>query len=227
MLVMSTVLAKRPPFRTVLGFGTLRDDQGRPMHKSLGNAIEFNEAAEKVGADVLRWIFCQHNPAANLNFGWKVADETKRRLLTLWNSYSFFVTYASIEQWKPTGDVAPPADRPLLDRWLLARLQQLIRRVRERLDDYDAMTASRSIEAFFDDLSNWYIRRSRARFWAPGSRADPAALATLHEALVTVAKLLAPFMPFLSEELYQNLVRGVDTGAPDSVHHCAFPEPDP
>ena len=225
MLVMSTVLENRPPFRTVLGHGTIRDEQGRPMHKSLGNSIAFDEAAERAGADVLRWIFSQHNPAANLNFGWKTADETKRRLLKLWDSYYFFVLYARPEGWRP-GDGAD-APRSQLDRWLQARLQALIRTVCGRLDDVDAMAASRAIEDFFDELSNWYIRRSRARFWSPGGRADPAALATLHEALVTLARLLAPFMPFLAEELYQNLVRSIDAAAPTSVHHTDYPAPDP
>ncbi len=227
MLVMSTILENTAPYRTVLGFGTLRDERGQPMHKSLGNAIDFNEAAERAGADVLRWIFCQHNPAANLNFGWRVAEDTKRRLLTLWNCYSFFVTYASIEDWRPGAADVPAPQRPLLDRWLLARVQRLIREVRAGLDAFDAMAASRSLEAFFDDLSTWYVRRSRARFWAPGGRADPAALATLHEALVTVARLMAPMLPFLSEELYQNLVRTTDPSAPESVHHCSYPETDP
>jgi isoleucyl-tRNA synthetase len=226
MLVMSAVLENTPPYLTVLGYGTLRGEDGQPMHKSLGNAIDFNEAAERSGADVMRWIFVQQNPAApGLNFGWKGAEDAKRRLLQLWNSYYFFVLYARPEGWVPgRADTPPAAERPLLDRWLLAELQALIARVRERLEDYDAMAAARAIETFFDDLSNWYIRRSRDRFWAPGSHPDPAALATLHEALVTLAKLLAPMLPFLAEELYQNLVRSVDASAPESVHHCAFPE---
>jgi isoleucyl-tRNA synthetase len=224
MLVMSTVLENRPPFRAVLGHGTIRDEKGQPMHKSLGNAIAFEEAAERAGADVLRWIFVQHNPASNVNFGWKTAEETKRRLLKLWDSYYFFVLYARPEGWLPGQGADAP--RSQLDRWLQARLQALISTVRERLDDIDAMTASRAIEDFFDELSNWYIRRSRARFWAPGGRADPAALATLHEALVTLARLMAPFMPFLAEELYQNLVRAVDGSAPESVHLVDYPSAD-
>jgi isoleucyl-tRNA synthetase len=221
---MSTVLENRPPFRAVLGFATLRDEKGQPMHKSLGNSIDFNEAADRAGADVMRWIFCQQNPAVNLNFGWKLTEETKRRLLKLWESYKFFVLYARPEAWRPDTGEPPPAARSELDRWLLSRLQTLIRTVRDRLDDLDAMNAARAIEDFFEELSNWYIRRSRTRFWAPGTKADPAALATLHTALVTVAKLIAPFLPFLAEELYQNLVREIDPRAPQSVHHCAFPE---
>jgi isoleucyl-tRNA synthetase len=226
LLVMSTVLENRAPFETVLGHGTVRGEDGRPMHKSSGNAIDFLDAAERAGADVMRWIFVLQNPAANVNFGWKAADETKRRLLKLWDSYKFFVLYAAPEQWTPGSAAPAPAERTELDRWLLSRLNTLVETVRDRLDDFDAMDASRAIEDFFDDLSNWYIRRSRARFWAPGSKADPAALATLHDALVCLTKLLAPFLPFLAEELFQNLVRSVEPDAPTSVHHCTFPEVD-
>jgi len=227
LLVMSTVLEYLPPFRTVLGHGTVRGEDGTAMHKSAGNSIDFNDAAERAGADVMRWIFCLQNPAANVNFGWKTTDETRRRLLKLWDSYKFFVLYAVAEQWRPDGsNVRPEHSRTELDRWLRSRLNTLVATVRERLDDFDAMNASRAVEGFFDDLSNWYIRRSRSRFWAPGSQADPAALTTLHEALVTVTRLLAPFMPFLAEELYQNLVRSIDTQAPTSVHHCEYPAVD-
>jgi isoleucyl-tRNA synthetase len=223
LLVMSTVMETRAPFRTVLGFGTLRDDKGQPMHKSLGNSIDFDDAADRVGADVMRWIFAMQNPAANLNFGWKLADETKRRLMKLWESYKFFVLYSSLEDWRPSA--SEHGARTELDRWLLSRLNTLTDTVRERLDDWDALDAARAIEDFFDDLSNWYIRRSRGRFQAPGERADAAAMATLYDALVTVTRLLAPFLPFLSEELYQNLVRSVDGAAPASVHLTDFPEP--
>ncbi|MDQ3809666.1 MAG: class I tRNA ligase family protein, partial [Chloroflexota bacterium] len=226
LLVMSTVLENRPPFKTVLGFGTLRGEDGRPMHKSWGNAIDFDEAANRAGADVMRWIFCLHNPAANLNFGWKLTDETRRRLLKLWESYKFFVLYASIEDWRPGATAPRLGARPELDRWLLSRLNTLVATVRERLDDWDAMTAARAVEDFFEDLSNWYIRRSRARFQAPGDRADPAALATLYEALVTLATVLAPFLPFLAEELFQNLVRRVGADAPESIHLMPYPQPD-
>jgi isoleucyl-tRNA synthetase len=226
LLVMSTALDYGMPFSNVLGFGTLRGEDAQPMHKSKGNAIDFNEAANRAGADVMRWIFAVQNPAANLNFGWRLTDDTRRKLLKLWDSYKFFVLYAAPEQWAPGSDAPPAAQRSELDRWLLSRLNTLVETVTSRLDDFDTMDASRAIEDFFDDLSNWYIRRSRARFWAPGANADPAALATLHDALVTLVRLLAPFMPFLSEELYQNLVRSVEPGAPESVHHNAFPSVD-
>jgi len=133
------------------------------MHKCRGNAIWFDDAANKIGADVMRWIFCLQNPTAHVNFGWKATDETRRRLLKLWDSYKFFVLYAVAEQWRPGDPKARPA-RTELDRWLMSRLNTLVATVRERLDDFDAMNASRAVEGFFDDLSNWYIRRSRARY---------------------------------------------------------------
>src|SRR5262249_41120529 len=145
-----------------------------------------------------------------VNFGWKAAEETRRKLRKLWDSYRFFVLYAAPEQWTPSASAPPVAQRSELDRWLLSRLNTLVEVVRQGLDDFDAMSASRAIEDFFDDLSNWYIRLSRARFWAPGNKADPAALSTLHDALVTLTYLLAPFVPFLAEELFQNLVRSVE-----------------
>ncbi|HEV7661995.1 MAG TPA: isoleucine--tRNA ligase [Chloroflexota bacterium] len=226
LLVMSTVLENKPPFKTVLGHGTVRGEDGKPMHKSAGNSIDFNEAAERAGADVMRWIFMLQNPAANVNFGWKTAEETKRRLLKLWDSYRFFVMYAQAENWAPTAEAPPVSQRSELDRWLMSRLNTLVETMRDRLDDFDAMDASRAVEDFFEDLSNWYIRRSRPRFWAPGGNADPAAMATLHDALTTLTTLLAPFMPFLAEEFFQNLVRSVDPDAPLSVHHLPFPEVD-
>src|SRR5690349_21732502 len=219
---MSTVLEDRPPFQVCLGHGTVRDEQGRPMHKSLGNSIDFLDAAENAGADVMRWIFCVQNPAANVNFGFRVADETKRRLRKLWDSYRFFTLYAD---WTPASAAPPVSERSELDRWLLSQVNTLVQTVRTALDDFDAMVASRAIEEFFDGLSNWYIRLSRQRFWAPGGKADPAAMATLHDALVTLTQLLAPFLPFLSEEIYQNLVRGAEPDAPVSVHHTAYPLP--
>jgi isoleucyl-tRNA synthetase len=226
LLVMSTVLENKPPFQTVLGHGTVRGEDGRPMHKSLGNAIDFLDAADTAGADVMRWIFCVQNPAANVNFGLRVADETRRRLRKLWDSYRFFTLYASAEEWTPSIAAPPVAERRELDRWLLSQLNTLVNTVRDALDDYDAMVAARAVEDFFDGLSNWYIRLSRQRFWAPGGTADPAAMATLHDALVTVTKLLAPFLPFLAEDMYQNLVRSVEPSSPVSVHHTAYPRVD-
>ena len=234
LLVMATVMENRPPFETILGYGTLFAEDGRPMHKSLGNMIEFNEAAENVGVDVMRWMFSQQRYESNMLFGYHTADETRRTfLLPLWNVYSFFVTYANLDKWKPVNSQQSTVNSDL-DRWVLARLQEVIAEVTVALDDYDVPRASRAVEPFIDDLSNWYLRRSRRRFWKSEDDDDKhAAYATLYEVLVALTKLLAPFMPFLTESMYQNLVRsaegplqGMDADAPESVHHCAFPKAD-
>ncbi|MCU0606301.1 MAG: isoleucine--tRNA ligase [Candidatus Edwardsbacteria bacterium] len=227
ILTMSTVLEGKPPFECLLGHGVVKDEQGADMHKSAGNSIPFDEAAGKIGADLMRWIFCCQNPVQNLNFGYHMAAEFKRKLLTLHNVYSFYITYAKLDGFVPAG--RPPADcaLTLLDRWALSELNLLVAFVRARLDDYDAAAAARRIEAFVEDLSTWYVRRSRRRFWKSGSDSDKqAAYVTLHQCLATLLRLMAPLMPFWTEEMYQNLVRSVDAAAPESVHLCAYPESD-
>lgn len=226
LLAQSTVMAERAPFRTCFGYALLRDEHGEDMHKSKGNSIPFDEAAEKAGADILRWMYCRTNPAQNMNFGYGIANEVRRRLLTLWNVYSFFVTYARLDGFSGSASRGP--SRPSsLDRWVLGRLNRLIRSVRAALDRYDAMTAARDIEQFVEDLSNWYVRRGRRRYWKSEADEDKAAAyTTLHHVLVTFAEILAPFQPFLAEVLYQNLVRSVDSTAPESVHHRDYPTAD-
>ena len=228
MLVMSTVLENREPFRVCLGHAMVKDEQGRDMHKSWGNMIEFNEAAEKMGSDVVRWIYALQNPAQNINFGYGPADEVRRRfVLPLWNVYAFFVTYANLDGFVP-GAGGRDAAQSVLDRWVRASLHRLIRIVRERLDDYDVPGAARAIERFVDDLSVWYVRRGRRRYWKSELDADKqAAYGTLYEVLVTLCRLLAPFTPFLADAMYQNLVRSVDARSPESVHLCDMPVADP
>ncbi len=233
MLVMSTVLENRPPFLTCLGHAMVRDETGREMHKSSGNMIEFNDAAERMGADVIRWLYAMQNPAQNVNFGYGPGDEVRRRfILPLWNVHAFFVMYANLDQWTPGAGRSPDSRgaggaRSLLDRWILSRLADVIATVRARLDAYDVAGAARPIERFVDDLSLWYVRRGRRRYWKSEGDADKqAAYETLYEALVTLSRVLAPFVPFLSEALYQNLVRSVDASAPASVHLCPMPVPD-
>jgi isoleucyl-tRNA synthetase len=227
LLAMSTVLESREPFRAVLGHALVRDEHGEEMHKSKGNAIWFDDAAEKMGVDVMRWLFLRHNPANNINFGWGAGDELRRGMvLTLWNTYAFFVTYANIDGWSPNGKAAGRKENEL-DRWLLSELHQLIADVTASLDNFDTMQPCRRIEAFVEDLSNWYVRRSRRRFWKSEDDDDKrSAYETLHETLATLAKLLAPLMPFLAEELYQNLVRSTEGAAPPSVHLCDWPQAD-
>ncbi|MFQ6090076.1 MAG: class I tRNA ligase family protein, partial [Candidatus Bipolaricaulia bacterium] len=228
LLAMSTVLEGKPPFETILGYATLLAEDGRPMHKSWGNAIEFDEAADRIGVDVMRWMFLNHDPGRNLPFGYGPAGEIKRKLLTLWNVYSFYATYANIDRVGPREDLVPVQRRSSLDRWILAELNLLIKVITEALENFDPASATGHLEAFWEKLSNWYVRRSRRRFWKAEAGQDKlAAHQTLYECLVTVAKLLAPFLPFLAEELYQNLVRSIEEQAPESVHHCKWPLANP
>jgi isoleucyl-tRNA synthetase len=229
ILAMSTVLENKPPFKTLLGYALVKDEHGEDMHKSSGNVIWFEEAAERMGADVMRWMFTNQNPVQNLNFGYEHGKETTRRLLTLWNVYGFFITYALIDEFNPkTVNYIPVTERSLSDRWIISRLQSLLHFVTERLDDYDPAPTPKEIEGFVDDLSLWYVRRSRRRFWkSEGDKDKTAAYLTLYECLVTLTKIVAPLMPFWSEEIYQNLVRAVDPAAPESVHLCAYPRYDP
>jgi isoleucyl-tRNA synthetase len=218
---MATGVTNERPTKTVLGFATLFGEDGRAMHKSWGNAIEFNEGADKIGADVMRWMFANQRYDTDMLFGYHHADETRRRFfIPLWNVYSFFVTYANLDGWTPNGigELSP------LDRWIHARLHELIGEANAALSDYDMPRFAKAAEVFVDDLSNWYVRRSRRRFWKSDGDADKqAAYSTLYEVLVNLAKVLAPVLPFLAEALYQNLVRSVDANAPESVHHCAYP----
>lgn len=226
VLAMSTVMERKVPYKTVLGHATVLGEDGRPMHKSWGNAIDFNEGADKIGVDVMRWMFCTHNPEKNLLFGYKHADETRRQfLIPLWNIYSFFINYAVIDKWTPKKDWIPDPELSPMDRWIIARLQQTMIEVTDRLDEFDAYRATQSLQNFIDDLSNWYVRRSRRRFWKSETDKDKsAAYDTLYYVLFNLIKLLAPFIPFATEAVYQNLVRTVDSGAPESIHHNLWPE---
>ena len=231
MLAQSVVLADEAPYKTVLGFALLRDEHGREMHKSAGNSIPYDEAADRMGSDVMRWLYCNHNPTVNLNFGYGLGDEVRRRfILPLWNSYAFFINYAALDGFDPTDPAndVPLAERTLLDRWIISRLQAVIEEVNERLADYDAAAATRVLEYFtVEELSNWYIRRNRRRFWkTEADRDKAAAYQTLHEVLTTLCGLLAPFIPFAVEEMYENLVLSVQPDAPVSIHLTDFPVAD-
>jgi isoleucyl-tRNA synthetase len=230
LLAMSTVLRREAPFRTILGYATLFGEDGRPMHKSWGNAIEFNEAAERMGVDVMRWMYARQRPEDNILFGYHAADDVRRELLVLWNVLAFFVTYARLGGWRPVLPVvgveqARAAGRTALDRWVLSRMAGLAAEVREDLASFDARAATLAISTAIDDLSTWYLRRSRRRF----SRSDEAgsrdaAFGTLHLALVSLGRVLAPILPFLSEELHAVLVRDAQPGAPESVHLTRWPD---
>jgi isoleucyl-tRNA synthetase len=226
LLTMSTVMTGRAPMKTLFAYALMRDEHGEEMHKSKGNAIWFDDAAEQIGADVMRWMFAATNPSTNLNFGPGPAHEVVRRFfLPLWNTYGFFVTYAGLDGWTPDQTDGVEASRTILDRWILSRLDGLIGEVRAALDAYDAMRAARAVEGFVDELSNWYVRRNRRRFWKGELDADKrAAHATLHEVLTTLVRLMAPITPHLADAIWENLVVAVDAAQPDSVHLTDAPE---
>ena len=224
-LFMSVALVGQAPYRRVLGYEKLHDEHGRAMHKSWGNAIWFDDAIEKIGADVSRWMFAGQDTGQNMNFGYGPANDVARRLLTLWNTYRFLVLNANPEGFRPLweeADRGPESDNPL-DRWVIARASELARDCRAALDAYDSPSMTRAVEAFWEDLSNWYVRRSRPRFW----EGDRAAFATLHHALVQCLRLMGPVTPFLADEMWQNLVaNGCGADAPGSVHLAGYPEAD-
>ena len=229
LLTMSTVLENREPFRSVFSYALMRDEKGQEMHKSKGNSIEFIEAANNMGVDAMRWVFARHNPAQNLSFGYTIVEEVRRHfLLTLWNIYSFFVTYATIDKFDPLKPEITKQDTDSdMDRWIISELNSLTTNVTKSLDEYDSTTATRNIEEFVELLSNWYVRRNRRRFWKSENDKDKiSAHNTLYTCLVVLSKLIAPITPFVSEEIYQNLVKNIDIRAPESVHLSTFPVPD-
>ena len=231
ILAMSTMMEERAPFKVLLGHALVRDEKGEEMHKSKGNAIPFEEAAEKMGADVMRWMFCRHNPASNINFGYGPADEIRNRfILKLWNTYAFFCNYARLDGFDPDAPAVPVRERPDIDRWILSDLQLLIRTARREFENYNVMAFCLEAETFVDDkLSNWYVRRNRRRFWKSEESKDKlAAYQTLYTVLTTLIRLFAPIMPFLTEVMYQNLERdeNENTDRSRSIHHCNFPEVD-
>src|SRR4030043_338282 len=220
LIAMSTVLENSKPIKTVLGFATLLSEDGKPMHKSAGNMIEFNEGADKMGVDVMRWMYVRQNPSENLLFGYKVADQTRRRFhLKLWNVYNFFVTYANLDGWSPMKNSKKSVNKNILDKWILVKLDSLIKNVRVGLDNYDAYSASLDVDKFVDDLSNWYTRRSRSRV-GPASDSEEdrdSFYNTCYFVLVNLSKILAPFTPFITEEIYRNLTKE------DSIHLTDWP----
>jgi len=209
---MAVTLDGRQPYRSVLTYENLLDETGREMHKSWGNMIELNEALDLMGADVMRWLYCEQNPSQELRFGYSLADDVKRRLLTFWNSVSFFVTYARVERFDPT---TPAGELRSLDRWLIARTAQFVTEATAAYERYWTPGVVASFERFVDDLSNWYIRRSRRRFW----QSDATALRVLWDALTVALRVIAPVMPFLAEHLWRNLV-----AADESVFLAGWPE---
>ena len=237
LLTMGAVLQETEPFKLVFSYALMRDENGEEMHKSQGNAIWFEDAAESMGVDAMRWTFARHHPANNINFGFGTADEVRRRfIIPLWNVYSFFVTYANIDRYDPAAVEPPPvSERPDLDRWILSELHQLITDVTHNLENFDPDGAARRAEEFVESLSNWYVRRSRRRFWksglldgqnGSGSGEDVtdklSAYATLYDVLLTLTKLLAPVIPFVTDAMFRNLVNYRH----ESVHLEDYPAAD-
>ncbi|OGG11087.1 hypothetical protein A2Z00_01770 [Candidatus Gottesmanbacteria bacterium RBG_13_45_10] len=219
MIAMSTVLEKKTCFKSVLGYGSMLGEDGRPMHKSWGNAIEFNEGADKIGVDVMRWMFAKHNPEQNLLFGYRLADETRRKFhLLLWNVYNFFITYANVDEWNPSAEKKQSTN--ILDQWILSKLNGVIDLVTKSLEGHDPSTAANAIEGFVTDFSQWYVRRSRDRVGptAEDEESKRAFYETTYDVLTILSRVLAPFVPFLSDELYTHLTQE------ESVHLSNWPE---
>jgi isoleucyl-tRNA synthetase len=231
LLAMSTMLEAEPPVRTIMGHDLVLDEHGEEMHKSKGNAIWFSEAADAVGADAVRWLSAAQPLAQPLRFGFSAAEDVRAWLRTLWNVYHFLATYANVDGWPPPG--APPPDQSALpalplDRWLRARTADAAQTVAAALESLDTPRATAGLLSFLDDLSNWWVRRSRRRFWRSQSDAGKqSAYAALWTALHTFTRLLAPFLPFTAEALHQRLASPFGDRLPESVHLCPFPAPEP
>ena len=227
LLAISTLLFNKAPYENVIVLGLVQDENGQKMSKSKGNAVDPFDALNKYGADAIRWYFYINSaPWLPNRFHGKAVVEGQRKFMsTLWNTYAFFVLYADIDNFDPTKYELNYDQLPVMDKWLLSRLNTTVQAVDNDLANYKIPEAARALQEFVDEMSNWYVRRSRERFWAKGMEQDKInAYMTLYTALVTVSKAAAPMIPFMTEEIYQNLVRSIDKDAPESIHLCDFPE---
>ena len=226
LLAESTLLFNKAPYKNVIVLGHVQDENGQKMSKSKGNAVDPFDALNKYGADAIRWYFYINSaPWLPNRFHGKAVVEGQRKFMsTLWNTYAFFVLYADIDNFDPTKYELNYDQLPVMDKWLLSRLNTTVQAVDNDLANYKIPEAARALQEFVDEMSNWYVRRSRERFWAKGMEQDKInAYMTLYHALVTIAKTAAPIIPFMTEDIYQNLVRSVDKDAPESIHLCDFP----
>ena len=226
LLAISTLIFNKAPYKNVLVLGHVQDKDGKKMSKSKGNAVDPFDALEKFGADAIRWYFYTNSaPWLPNRFHDDAVTEGQRKFLgTLWNTYAFYVLYANIDNFDPTKYTLAPEKLSVMDKWLLSKLNTMVKTVDTELDGYHIPEAARALDNFVDELSNWYVRRCRERFWGQGLPQDKInAYMTLYTALVTVCKAAAPMIPFMTEEIYQNLVRSVDASAPESIHLCDFP----
>ena len=227
LLAISTLIFNKAPYKNVIVLGHVQDENGQKMSKSKGNAVDPFEALEKYGADAIRWYFYINSaPWLPNRFHGKAVTEGQRKFMgTLWNTYAFFVLYANIDEFDATKYTLEYDKLSVMDKWLLSKMNTMVRAVDDNLGNYRIPEAARALQEFVDDMSNWYVRRSRERFWAKGMEQDKInAYMTLYTALVTVSKAAAPMIPFMTEEIYQNLVRSIDKDAPESIHLCLFPE---
>ena len=227
LLAESTLLFNKAPYKNVIVLGHVQDENGQKMSKSKGNAVDPFDALNKYGADAIRWYFYINSaPWLPNRFHGKAVVEGQRKFMsTLWNTYAFFVLYANIDNFDATKYTLDYDKLPVMDKWLLSKLNTMVKTVDADLDSYKIPEAARALQEFVDDMSNWYVRRSRERFWAKGMEQDKInAYMTLYTALVTVSKAAAPMIPFMTEDIYQNLVRSIDADAPESIHLCDYPE---
>ena len=227
LMAESTLLFDKAPYKNVIVLGHVQDENGQKMSKSKGNAVDPFEALGQYGADAIRWYFYINSaPWLPNRFHGKAVQEGQRKFMgTLWNTYAFYVLYAEIDQFDPTKYTLDYDKLSVMDKWLLSKLNSMVKAVDENLGNYRIPEAARALDDFVDDMSNWYVRRSRERFWAKDMPQDKInAYMTLYKALVTVSKAAAPMIPFMTEDIYQNIVRSVDETAPESIHLCDFPE---
>ena len=227
LLAISTLLFNKAPYENVIVLGLVQDENGQKMSKSKGNAVDPFAALQTYGADAIRWYFYTSSaPWLPSRFAGKTVVEGQRKFMgTLWNTYAFFVLYANIDNFDATKYSLEYDKLAVMDKWLLSRLESTVKAVDDNLANYRIPEAAKALQSFVDDMSNWYVRRSRERFWAKGMEQDKInAYMTLYTALVTVAKAAAPMIPFMTEDIYQNLVKSIDASAPESIHLCDFPE---
>ena len=226
LMAISTLLFNQSPFRNVIVLGHVQDENGQKMSKSKGNAVDPFDALQTYGADAIRWYFYINSaPWLPNRFHGKAVQEGQRKFMsTLWNTYAFFVLYANIDEFDATKYTLDYDKLSVMDKWLLSKLNTVIQTVDDNLNNYRIPEAARALQEFVDDMSNWYVRRSRERFWAKGMEQDKInAYMTLYTSLVTISKVAAPMIPFMTEDIYQNLVRSIDKDAPESIHLCDFP----
>ena len=227
LMAESTLLFNKAPYENVIVLGHVQDENGQKMSKSKGNAVDPFEALAQYGADAIRWYFYTSSaPWLPKRFSGKIVQEGQRKIMgTLWNTYAFYVLYANIDNFDATKYALEYDKLPVMDKWLLSKLNTVVGEVDENLDKYRIPEAAKALEEFVDEMSNWYVRRSRERFWAKGMEQDKInAYMTLYTALVTICKAAAPMIPFMTEDIYQNLVRSIDENAPESIHLCDFPQ---